>query len=131
MRPHLSIVTLGVDNLDRSRAFYQALGWDVGSPDDPITFIALGGVTLALFPRDRLAEDATVPSAGSGFRGFTLAHNEPSIEAVDAAFAEALAAGAALVKSPRTAEWGGYSGYVSDPDGFLWEIAYDPFADPA
>jgi hypothetical protein len=89
----------------------------------------LEGTWLALYPREALAEDAQVSSAGSGFSGFSLAHNEPSPEAVDAAFAAALAIGATAVKQPEKVFWGGYSGYFADPDGHLWEIAHNPFTD--
>ena len=129
MRPKLSIVTLGVGDLAVSRAFYEAWGWHPVHADEAIAFFDLGGVRLALFPRGDLAADAGVGADGDGFRGVTLAHNEPSPEAVDAAFAEAIAAGARPVKAPQPTEWGGYSGYVADPDGFLWEFAHNPFTD--
>lgn len=129
MRPRLSIVTLGVSDIAASRAFYAALGWVPVEEQGEITFFDLGGTWLALYPREALAADAGVNSAGSGFTGFTLAHNEASAEAVDAAFAEALLAGGRLVKAPQAVFWGGYSGYVADPDGYLWEIAYNPFTD--
>jgi len=86
----------------------------------------LAGAWLALFPRDDLAHDAGVASAGSGFRAFTLAHNVASAAEVDSVLAEAVAAGATLVKPAVTASWGGYSGYFADPDGFLWEVAWNP-----
>lgn len=129
MRPRLSIVTLGVRDLTASRAFYTALGWTPVEEEGDIVFFDLGGVRLALYPRQALADDAEVNASGTGFAGFTLAHNEPSPEAVDAAFAEALAAGGRQIKAPQAVFWGGYSGYVADPDGFLWEIAHNPFTD--
>ncbi|MBW2388382.1 MAG: VOC family protein, partial [Deltaproteobacteria bacterium] len=85
------------------------------------------GTMLALYSRDKLAEDITVPAEGSGFRGFTLAHNVESPEAVDATLKEAVAAGAELIKPGQEAFWGGYSGYFKDPDGFYWEVAHNPF----
>jgi catechol 2,3-dioxygenase-like lactoylglutathione lyase family enzyme len=129
MRQRLSIVTLGVRDLTASRAFYAALGWTPVDEEGEITFFDLGGVRLALYPRQALADDAEVDASGTGFPGFTLAHNEPSPEAVDGAFAEAVSAGGRPVKAPQSVFWGGYSGYVADPDGFLWEIAFNPFTD--
>lgn len=133
MKPVLSIVTLGVADLAESIAFYGRLGWFPVDQGGSIAFFDLGGVRLALFPRQELAGDAglsPVPPYEAGrFPGFTLAHNEPTPAAVDAAFAEAVSAGATPVKEPVEVFWGGYSGYVADPDGFLWEIAYNPYAD--
>jgi catechol 2,3-dioxygenase-like lactoylglutathione lyase family enzyme len=133
VKPKLSVVTLGVEDLARSQEFYAAIGWpcDPAEPGSDVRFIRLEGVVLALYGWDDLAEDAglpTVPSSG-GFRGMTLAHNEPSAEAVDAAFDRFVAAGAKVVKRPVSTAWGGYSGYVADPDGHLWEIAHNPFDD--
>lgn len=132
MKPKIGLVTLGVRDLARSLAFYRdGLGLptrDYKAGDDCI-FFALEGTLLALYPRDKLAEDAKIPAQGSGFRGVTLAHNEPTPEGVDAVFAEALAAGATAVKRPQEVFWGGYSGYFADPDGHLWEVAYNPFLD--
>ena len=93
---------------------------------DAIAFFETKGTRLALFPRDALAADATVPADGSGFRGFTLAHNVRSREEVDALLREAEAAGASVIKPAQDTDWGGYSGYFSDPDGYLWEIAWNP-----
>ncbi|MDD2857631.1 MAG: VOC family protein [Candidatus Nanopelagicales bacterium] len=131
MKGRISLVTLGVADLARSREFYRGLGWAPRdeSLDEGIVFLELEGTWLSLFPRADLAADAQVAAEGSGFRGITLAHNEPSPEAVDAAFAEALAAGAEQVKAPQPTEWGGYSGYFADPDGHLWEVAFNPFTD--
>ncbi len=131
MKGKISLVTLGVEDLERSRSFYEALSWLARDydPAQGIAFLDLEGAWLSLFPRSSLAGDAGVEPAGTGFRGFTLAHNEPSPDAVDHAFAEAVGAGARVVKSPEPTEWGGYSGYFADPDGFLWEIAYNPFTD--
>jgi hypothetical protein len=132
MKPKIGIITLGVRDFARSLAFYRdGLGLPTHNfkEDEGIVFFKLEGSWLALYPRDKLAEDATVPDAGSGFSGITLAHNEPSKEQVDATFAEAIRAGARPVKTPQDVFWGGYSGYFADPDGNLWEVAYNPFTD--
>ena len=94
-----------------------------------VAFFALRGTWLGLYARAALAEDAGVPAQGSGFRGFTLSHNVRSPEEVERVLAEAVAAGATLVRPARRAEWGGYSGYFADPDGFLWEVAHNPDPD--
>jgi catechol 2,3-dioxygenase-like lactoylglutathione lyase family enzyme len=133
MRPKLSVVTLGVRDLSRARRFYEALGWSCGEPEpgSDICFFTLEGVVLALYGWDDLAADAELPSTApaQGFRGITLAHNEPSVADVDRAYARFVAAGAVVVKPPTATTWGGYSGYVADPDGHLWEIAFNPFED--
>jgi len=130
MKPKLSLVTLGVRDLERSRRFYESLGWQCAESTDMVAFFEVGGVMLGLFGWDDLAADADLPSAeGQGFRGVTLAHNEPSRDGVDRAFGEFVAAGATVVKRPEPTEWGGYSGYVADPDGHLWEVAHNPFSD--
>lgn len=124
----VSIVALGVADLARARAFYEALGFAAGpGSSEDIVFFQIGGLVLSLFPRTLLAEDAGVADDGHGFDGVTLAHNYPSEAAVDAAMAHALAAGATLRKKPQKVFWGGYSGYFADPDGHLWEVAYNPF----
>jgi len=125
----ITIVTLGVADLDRSIAFYRELGLPLRDrePDADIAFFDTEGTTLALYPRVLLAEDATVSSEGEGFEGVTLAHNVADESAVDALLADAEAAGAELVKPGQAADWGGYSGYFADPDGHLWEVAYNPF----
>ncbi len=126
---HLSMVTLGVADLQRSIAFYEALGWRRPSAEDgPIAFFLLGNTNIAVFGRNDLADDVGVGAQGIGFRGVTLAINLVSKERVDEVFAEFVAAGASVVKRPVIASWGGYSGYAADPDGHLWEIAYNPFA---
>jgi catechol 2,3-dioxygenase-like lactoylglutathione lyase family enzyme len=131
MKPKIGLITLGVSDLARSREFYERLGWDPMALDDAdeIAFFPLQGTWLALFPAAKLAEDAGVPQDGSGFPRFTLAHNEHSKEDVDRVYAEALAAGGREVKRPTDTDWGGYSGYFADPDGFLWELAWNPFTD--
>lgn len=128
MHQNLSFITLGVVDLARSRAFYRALGWQESSASSPeIVFFKTGTVAFTLFPRDALAEDANVAPAGSGFQGFTMAHNVASELAVTTTLAEAVAAGATLVRIAEKAAWGGFRGYFADPDGFLWEVCWNPF----
>jgi uncharacterized protein len=124
----ISIVTLGVDNLARSKAFYETLGWELASSvGDEICWFRTSDSYLGLFGREDLATDAGMRSEPTAeFGGITLAICLESEEAVDAAFAEAIAAGARLLKAAVRADWGGYSGYVADPDGHPWEIAYNP-----
>jgi uncharacterized protein len=125
----LSIVTLGVADLARSVAFYEALGWSrmPGGEPDVIEWFATSGSVIGLFPHDELAKDAGVPAEPStGFRGVTLAMNFGSEGEVDAAFADAIAAGASSIKTPIGTDWGGYSGYFGDPDGHYWEVAFAP-----
>lgn len=133
MNPRISLITLGVGDLPISRSFYECLGFVVRpeSTEDIVFLDTASGLVLALFPREKLAEDAHVDSTGSGFRGFTLAHNVASPEEVDAVLAEAVAAGATLQKPGQQVFWGGYSGYFSDLDGFLLEVAYNPLMDLA
>jgi len=121
-------VTLGVADVARSRAFYEALGFRAGSASqESVTFLDAGGVVLALYGRAALAEDAGVADTPTGFSGVTLAHNARSEAEVDGVLAEAVAAGAKLVKPACKVFWGGYSGYFADPDGHLWEVAYNPY----
>lgn len=127
MKPGLSIVTLGVADLGRSRAFYEALGF-AASPasQGDVVFFQAGGVVLALYPVSLLAEDAQSPMSLKT-PGVTLAWNLPDEASVEAAYAAALAAGAKPLKEPQSAEWGGFHAYVADPDGHPWEIAHNPF----
>lgn len=126
MDQRISLITLGVDDLARSRAFFEeGLGWNPSSTQDGVCFYQLPGLGLALFGRADLADDARRPVDGR-FSGVTLAVNERSREAVDATFAQALAAGATSLKAPEDVFWGGYSGYFADLDGHTWEIAYNP-----
>lgn len=128
MKPHITIITLGVADLHRAIDFYQnGLGLPRKDDSESIAFFEMSGTMLALYPRDALAEDITISPHGSGFQGFTLAHNVESPEAVDETLAEAVAAGAELVKPGQDVFWGGYSGYFKDPDGFYWEVAHNPF----
>lgn len=133
MKPRITFITLGVGDLPRARAFYERLGFVArAESNDNICFLGTeSGLILSLYPREALAGDAQVGAAGSGFRGFTVAHNVGSPEDVDAVLAEAVAAGATLQKPGQKVFWGGYSGYFADPDGFLWEVAWNPFLDVA
>jgi len=127
MDQRISIVTLGVANLERSREFYERLGWRrSAASNEGIAFFQAGGMALALYPRDELAKDANLDGAGRGFAGITLSFNARSREEVDAVLAEAQTAGAKILKPAQEAFWGGYSGYFSDPDGFAWEVAWNP-----
>lgn len=128
MKPRITFVGLGVRDLQRSVDFYEkGLGLPRKEGPADIAFFEMGGTMLSLYPRDKLAEDITIPPEGSGFPGFTLAHNVDSPEAVDATLQEAVDAGATLVKPGQKVFWGGYSGYFTDPDGFYWEVAWNPF----
>jgi catechol 2,3-dioxygenase-like lactoylglutathione lyase family enzyme len=128
MEPRISLITLGVADLDRAVRFYRdGLGLPIREGFEGVAFFMTKGTWLALYPWDELAADATVPAEGSGFRGFTLAHNLRSKEEVDALLAHVQTVGAALVKPAQDAEWGGYTGYFADPDGYLWEVAWNPF----
>ena len=130
MKPRISMISLGVQDLRKATTFYQdGLGLPRLQPySDDITFFDLNGSWLGLYPWDKLAEDAGITPAGSGYRGVALCHNLHSKEAVDEQMQEAINAGASLVKKPQEVFWGGYSGYFSDLDGHLWELAYNPFA---
>ena len=123
------MITLGVTDLSATTSFYeQHFGWTkTAASNDDIVFYQLNGLQLALYPVDKLAEDAQLPGAGIGFKGFSLAYNTRSESEVDALFDGFLQAGVRIVKSPEKVFWGGYSGYIADPDGHLWEIAYNPF----
>jgi uncharacterized glyoxalase superfamily protein PhnB len=132
MNPRISMITLGVSDIGKSLAFYRdGLGFPTHNykPGDENVMFRLYGSWLGLYPRDRLAEDATVSSEGSGFRGVTLSHNVSSKLGADRLFQHAVAAGATPVKKPQDVFWGGYSGYFADPDGHLWEVAWNPFTD--
>jgi len=128
MEPRVSLITLGVGDLARSRAFYEKLGFRASSAGgDEVVFFQAGAVALCLFPRESLACDAEVSAEGSGFRGIAIAHNVREKVEVDAVIAEAVAAGGTLAKAAHDATWGGRSGYFADLDGHLWEVAWSPF----
>jgi catechol 2,3-dioxygenase-like lactoylglutathione lyase family enzyme len=132
MKSKISLITLGVSDIKRSLTFYRdGLGLKTHNykDGDNNVMFEMDGTWLGLYPADELAKDARVPSDGSGFNRFTLAHNVDSKQKVDDVFAFAVAAGAKPIKQPEDAFWGGYSGYFADPDGFLWEVAYNPFTD--
>jgi len=128
MTANISIVTLGVENLAASTGFYEKLGWqNTAASQDSVTFLQGNSVVLGLYGRTALAEDAQVENTPAGFRGVSLAINLPSESDVDSFFAKAVDAGAQAQKKPEKVFWGGYSGYFADPDGHLWEVAFNPF----
>jgi uncharacterized protein len=128
MKPRISMITLGVTDLERSIDFYQK-GLSFPKLDSPpeVAFFNLNGSWLGLFAAKALAEDASVPFDVSGFNHFALVHNVASEQEVDATIEQALSAGALLTKPAQKTSWGGYSGYFKDPDGHLWEVGYNPF----
>lgn len=138
MRPRISLVTLGVDDLERSVAFYRdGLGFPTrgivgtGFEHGAVAFFELeSGLKLALWPRTSLAADSGLPAGPREPTGFSLAHNVASPSEVDAVMAHAERAGARVVKPARKAFWGGYAGYFQDPDGHLWEVAFNPDLEP-
>ena len=124
----VTLITLGVADLAASRAFYARLGWEEhGQSQEGIAFYQMHGAVLALFDRKDLAQDQGRAGVALGTGAMTLAQNFPTTEAVDAAFAQALAAGGTALKAPEKVFWGGYSGYWADPDGHVWEVAMNPF----
>jgi predicted lactoylglutathione lyase len=126
------LVTLGVADVARATAFYEALGWQRSTAsDDDVSFYQLGGTALSLYGREALADDATVSSAGQGFAGVSLAMLLESEAEVDGVAETWVACGGSLVKQPQRVFWGGYSGYVADPDGHLWELAHNPGFGPS
>ena len=128
MKPRISMITLGVSDLEKSITFYkEGLGFPRKESPTEIAFFTLNGSWLSLYNRESLAEDATVLPEGSGFNGFTLSDNVVSESEVDQVIEQALSAGATLSKAAQQASWGGYLGYFEDPDGYLWEVAYNPF----
>lgn len=131
MSAHATIITLGVSDVARSSAFYEALGFHRSSASEAsISFFRAGGIVLAVFGHSALAEDAGVPAGpveSVGFRGVTIAMNLGSADEVDAEYARWVSLGATPVKAPEGVFWGGYSSYVADPDGHLWELAHNPY----
>lgn len=131
MEPRISMVTLGVADLAKATTFYRdRLGMPTHGDYAGVTFLKLPGTWLALHPRGELAGDAGVSPDGTGFPGFTLAYNVAKPAEVDAFLKRAVDAGGTLVKPARQATWGGYHGYFTDLDGFLWEVAHNPFFTP-
>ena len=129
MEQRLTYITLGVSDLKAASIFYEKkLGWKRSkSSMGDIVFFTLNGFILALYPRHELAKDATVPAKGSGFKGVTFSHNLGSEKEVDKLVASLKKKGVKVVKPPQKVFWGGYSSYIADPDGNLWEIAYNPY----
>lgn len=126
MRQRVSLITLGVRDLERARSFYEALGWRTGAaPGDDVVFFQAGDMVVALWDRERLAQDSCVDDA-DGWGGVTLAANFASREEVDLVVEEARAAGATIGREPAETFWGGYSGLFIDPEGHPWEIAHNP-----
>jgi catechol 2,3-dioxygenase-like lactoylglutathione lyase family enzyme len=126
MEQRLSLITLGVRDLARARAFYEALGWTTrAGAEDDVVFFQAGGMVIALWDRATLAEDSGVEDGG-GWGGMTLAYNGRSPEEVDAVIEEARSAGASIVREPAETFWGGYSAAFTDPDGHPWEVAHNP-----
>ena len=130
MEQRLSLVTLGVADVNRARAFYEAIGWKMTSgvddDTDQVAFFQVGGTILGLWDRGRLAEDSAVSDQG-GWGGVTLAHNVRSPDEVEAVIAEAKAAGATIAREGGKTFWGGYSGVFIDLDGHPWEVAHNPY----
>jgi hypothetical protein len=129
MEQRVSLITLGVADLERSRAFYEALGWRAAGDTSDVAFFQAGGMVVALWDRARLAEDSSVPDDGHGFDGVVLAYNVRLSEEVDAVVGEARAAGARVTREPAATFWGGYSAVFADLDGHLWEVAHNPHWD--
>lgn len=128
MEARISVITLGVADVPRARAFYETLGWPLsGEPEDQVAFFRNAGSTLALYSLDGIAAEAGQDAAPAGSIRMIMAMNLESREAVDAALDEAVAAGGTLLRPAQDRFWGGYSGYFADPDGHAWEVAYNPF----
>jgi uncharacterized protein len=126
--PRITLITLGVSDMPRARAFYEALGFTAAPASQAsVTFFQMGGMVLSLYGRAALAEDAQVADSAPGFAAVTIGYNCRSEAEVDAAIHHAVASGATLKKAAQKVFWGGYSGYIADPDGHLWEVAYNPF----
>ncbi len=128
MKPRISMITLGVTDMQRAVEFYEkGLGLPLKDATPDVAFFNLNGSWLGLYGREALAKDAAVSPEGGGFDGIALAHNVATEDEVDAVLAQAVAAGATLTKPGQKAFWGGYHGYFTDPDGHLWEVAHNPF----
>jgi catechol 2,3-dioxygenase-like lactoylglutathione lyase family enzyme len=127
MEQRISLITLGVADLARSRAFYERLGWQRAfKAAEGVAFFQTGGMALALWPLTELTADLKIAPTRAGFAGMALAYNARTRAEVDAVLAEAAAAGGSLLKPAHDTPWGGYAGYFADPDGFAWEIAWNP-----
>ena len=130
MQPNISLITLGVADLERATNFYRdGLGLPTEGDFEGVTFFKLRGTWLSLFPRDEMIKDANASTASAGFGGFTIAHNVASKAEVEAVLNEAQAAGATILKPAQDAFWGGYHGFFADLDGFVWEVAWNPHLD--
>ncbi len=132
MKPKISLITLGVSDFQKSLHFYRdGLGFSPHNykEGDDVVFFEMEGTWISLYNRKKLAEDATVSYEGTGFSGITLAHNVSSKEKVNQVYELALSVGAKEIKKPQEVFWGGYSAYFADPDGHLWEVAFNPFMD--
>ncbi len=129
MNQNLHLITLGVRDFKRSYEFYtKTLGWKSSTKSgDDVAFFQAGGVVFAIYPREKLAEDALVSQEGSGFSGITLAYNARSESEVDKIIKDLRSKGVKIVKEPQKAFWGGYSSYFADPDDYHWEVAYNPY----
>lgn len=129
MDQHLHLITLGVRDFKTSYEFYtKILGWKPASASqEDVAFFQTGGTVFAIYPREKLAEDALVSPEGSGFSGITLAYNARGEAEVDEIIADLKSKGVKIIKEPQKVFWGGYSSYFADPDGYRWEVAYNPF----
>lgn len=127
MEQRVSVITLGVSDIERAQRFYAALGWEGQTPDGDVWFFQAGGLVLGLWSREKLAEDSEVHADNGGWGGITLAYNCRSTDEVDAILAEAEAAGGTIARAGGKTFWGGYNGVFLDPDGHPWEIAHNPY----
>jgi catechol 2,3-dioxygenase-like lactoylglutathione lyase family enzyme len=129
MNQHLHLVTLGVRDFEKSKNFYaETLGWKLASPSQGDTaFFQAGGVVLTVYPREKLAEDALISPEGTGFSGITLAYNAGSGSEVDEIIHDLRTKGVKILKDPQKVFWGGYNAYFADPDGYCWEVTYNPY----
>ena len=129
MNQQLHLITLGVRDFAKSYKFYvETLGWKPSSASqDDVAFFQTSGVVLAIYPREKLAEDALISPEGNGFSGITLAYNARSESEVDEIIRDLKSKGVKIIKEPQKVFWGGYSSYFADPDDYRWEVAYNPF----
>ena len=129
MNQHLHLVTLGVRDFESSKKFYtEILGWKPSSASgEDVVFFQAGGIVISVFSREKLAEDALIPPDGRGFSGITLAYNAQSEAEVDEIIQDLKTKGVKILKEPQKVFWGGYNSYFADPDGYCWEVAYNPY----